>query len=106
MHVSVGPDGSLYVANSGAGQGLRQPDKKTDGEADSINIIADGFKNPSSLVFYKDGSLHVAETTRVWNLSHHNTQGVYQERQVVIDGLPRGGHFTRTLLFSPDESTL
>jgi glucose/arabinose dehydrogenase len=31
---------------------------------------------------------------------------VFQERQVIIDGLPSGGHSTRTVLFSPDWSTL
>jgi glucose/arabinose dehydrogenase len=104
--LEVGPDGHLYVAERGAGRILRLPDRDGNGQADSAEVIADGLDAPSSLAFYRDGSLYVGETTRVLRLSEPDEQGVFQNRQVIVDGLPSGGHNTRTVLFSPDWSRL
>jgi glucose/arabinose dehydrogenase len=102
----IGPDGALYVAERGAGRVVRLPDLDGDGMADDLVVVAHGLDRPNSLVFYQDGSLYVAETTRILRLSQPNDEGVFQEQQVIIDGLPSGGHNTRTLLFSPDWGTL
>jgi glucose/arabinose dehydrogenase len=104
--LALGPDGALYVAERGAGRILRLPDQDGDGLADAQQVVAQGLNTPSSLAFYRDGSLYVAETTRVLRLSDLGSQGVYQKQELVIDGLPSGGHSTRTVLFSPDYSTL
>jgi glucose/arabinose dehydrogenase len=104
--MAVGPDGMLYVAERDAGRVIRLPDQNKDGQADQVEVVADGLNGPNSLAFYTDGSLYVAETMRVWRLSRPDSRGVFQDRQVIIDGLPNGGHSTRTLLFSPDGSTL
>ena len=104
--MAIGPDGALYVAERGAGRVVRLPDLDGDGMTDGLEVVADGLDRPSSLVFYQDGSLYVAETTRVLRLSRPDAQGVYQDQQVVIEGLPSGGHNTRTMLFSPDWETL
>ena len=101
-----GPDGQLYVAERGAGRVVRLPDADQDGQADRVEALAEGLDEPSSLAFHPDGSLYVAETTRVWRLSNADPQGIYQDRQLVMDGLPGGGHSTRTLLFSADGSAL
>ncbi len=45
------------------------------------------WTRPSSLAFYNDGSLYVGETTRILRLSAPDASGVFQERQVIIDGL-------------------
>ncbi len=104
--MAIGPDGLLYAAERGAGRIVRLPDTNQDGQADAIEVIAKDIRNPSSLAFSPDGSLYVAETTRVWRLTNPDAQGVFQERAVIIDDLPGGGHSTRTLLFSPDGSKL
>jgi len=104
--LAIGPDGALYVAERGAGRVVRLPDADGNGQADRVEALAEGLESPSSLAFHPDGSLYVAETTRVWRLSSPDSQGVFQERRVVIDGLPGGGHSTRTLRFSPDGSVL
>jgi glucose/arabinose dehydrogenase len=44
----------------------------------------------------------VGETTRVLRLRDPDGDGVFQEREVIVDGLPAEGHTTRTVLFSPD----
>ncbi len=104
--IAIGPDGHPYVAERDAGRVLRLPDRDADGVADGVEVVAAGLAQPSSLAFAPDGALYVAETERVFRLSAPDSAGVYQEREVVIDGLPGGGHTTRTLLFSPDGETL
>jgi glucose/arabinose dehydrogenase len=104
--LTVGSDGSLYVAERGAGRVLRLPDEDGDGALDAQQVVAQGLNAPSSLAFYPDGSLYVAETERVLRLSQPDTRGIFQKQEVIVDGLPSGGHSTRTVLFSPDFSTL
>jgi len=100
--MTLGPDGQIYVAERGAGRIVRLPDRDRDGVADRVETAAEGLDAPSSIDFYRDGSLYVGETTRVLRLSDPDGDGVFQEKEVVIDGLPSGGHTTRTVLFSPD----
>ena len=104
--LTIGPDGSLYVAERGAGRILHLPDRDGDGQVDQVEVFADGLKGPSSLAFYQDGSLYVGLTTRVLRLSEPDSSGKFQKQDVIVDGLPAGGHNTRTVLFSPDWSTL
>jgi glucose/arabinose dehydrogenase len=106
--MTLGPDRELVVAERGAGRIVRLPDRDGDGLADGVEVLADGLGAPSSMQYYADssspldGSLYVGETTRVLRLSRPNASGTFQERNVVVDGLPSGGHNTRTVLFSPD----
>jgi glucose/arabinose dehydrogenase len=104
--MAIAADGSLFVANRDAGQVVRLVDANQDGAADGIQVVAEGLTSPNSLAFAPDGSLYVAETTRVWKLSQPDAQGVYQNKTEVITNLPSGGHATRTLLFSPDGKSL
>lgn len=104
--MTVGPDGHLYVAERSAGRIVRLPDRDGDGLADAVEVVVEGLNAPSSIAFYRDGSLYVGETTRILRLSGPDERGVFREREVVVDGLPNGGHSTRTVLFSPDWSTL
>jgi glucose/arabinose dehydrogenase len=104
--MALGLDGQLYVAERGAGRIVRLPDRNADGTADNLEVVARGLNSPSSLAFYRDGSLYVGETSRILRLSEPDAQGAFQKSQVIIDGLPSGGHSTRTVLFSPDWSTL
>jgi glucose/arabinose dehydrogenase len=110
--MAVGPDKALYVAERGAGRVIRLPDRDQDGIADGIEVVADRLSAPSSIAFYADpsgpydGTLYVGETTRVLRLSQPDGEGLFQERTVIVDELPRGGHNTRTLLFAPDGAFL
>ena len=69
-------------------------------------IVAANLNSPSSLAFYQDGTLYVGETTQILRLSEPDKSGVFQQRQVIIDGLPSGGHNTRTVIFSPEWNEL
>ena len=104
--MALGPDGQLYVAERGAGRVTRLPDLDGDGLADQIQVVAEKLQAPSSLAFYRDGSLYVAETTRILRFSEPDQQGVFQLKEIVVDGLPSGHHSTRTVLFSPDYAHL
>jgi glucose/arabinose dehydrogenase len=110
--MTVGPDNELYVAERGAGRVVRLPDRDRDGVADGVEVVADGLRAPSSIAFYVDpagnfdGALYVGETRRVLRLSQPDGKGLFRERSVIVDGLPSGGHNTRTLLFSPDYAFL
>ena len=104
--LATGPDGQLYAADRGANRIVRLPDLNGDGIADDIQVVADNLVRPSSLAFYHDGSLYVGETTRILRLSAPDATSVFQQRQVVIDGLPSEGHNTRSVLFSPNWQTL
>lgn len=103
--LAVGPYGQLYAAERGAGRILRLPDEDGDGRAEA-QVAAQGLDSPSSLDFYRDGSLYVGETTRVLRLEDPDGDGLFQEQAAVIGGLPSGGHSTRTVLFSPDWESL
>jgi glucose/arabinose dehydrogenase len=104
--MTVGPDGTLYVAERGANRIIRLPDRDGDHVADKVEVVAEGLNAPSSLAFYQDGSLYVGETTQVLRLSEPDEGGVFQKSEVIVDGLPGGGHNTRTVLFAPDWSKL
>lgn len=104
--LAIGPDGVLYVAERGGKRILRLPDLDGNGLADSKQVVAQGLNAPSSLAFYQDGSLYVAETRRILHLSNPDAQGIFQKQAVIVADLPTGGHSTRTVLFSPDNSTL
>jgi glucose/arabinose dehydrogenase len=105
--LAVSPDGHIHVAERGAGRIVRLPDRDGDGVADRVEVAADGLDAPSSIAFYPDRTLYVGETTRVLRLSAPDREGVYRQREVIVDGLPsREGHSTRTVTFSPDGSAL
>lgn len=106
--MAVGPDEQLYLAERGAQRIVRLADRNADGLVDFIEVVADeGLQSPSSLAFYEDGSLYVGDTTRILRFyPPEDITEVWTEFDVVIDGLPSGGHSTRTVLFSPDYETL
>lgn len=104
--MTLGPDGQVYVAERGAGRVLRLPDRDGDGVAEDAEVAAEGLDAPSSIDFYKDGSLYVGETTRILRLSDPDDDGLFDEKEVIISGLPSGGHSTRTVVFGPDWESL
>ncbi len=100
--MTIGPDGALYVAEMGGGRVLRLPDRDGDGLSDGAEVVAEGLYRPNSLAFAPDGSLYVGEVERVARLRDPDGDGVFQEQETVISGIPKDGHFTRTVLISPD----
>jgi glucose/arabinose dehydrogenase len=104
--LAIDPQGRLCVAERGAGRIVCFADENADGLPEKQVVVASGLNSPSSLAFYRDGSLYVGETTRILQLTQPDQEGVFQNSQTIIEGLPSGGHSTRTVLFSPDWSSL
>lgn len=97
--MTVGADGTLFVAERGASRVIALPDEDGDGQADEMIVIADGFERPSSVIFRPGTSeLYVGETPRVTRLLLDGFNVI--EREVIIPDLPaQRGHHTTSLLF-------
>jgi glucose/arabinose dehydrogenase len=101
--MALGDGGQVYVAERGANRVVRLPDRDGDGVADGIEVVAQGLSAPSSIAFTPDGgSIYVGETRRVLRISLSGVPPVADEVETIVDGLPSGGHSTRTVLLSPD----
>ena len=101
--LAVDPAGTLLVSVPRTGRVLALPDDDGDGRADGSIVVADGLQLPHGLAFHQ-GALYVAETGRVLRLPYdparRRTTG--PATVVVPDLPPRGGHWTRTIVFGPD----
>ncbi|MBI1723929.1 MAG: hypothetical protein HYR48_08485, partial [Gemmatimonadetes bacterium] len=94
---ALGPDGVPYLSVPGGGRVVELPDANRDGRADAVVTVVEGLNRPHGLAFRGD-TLYVAETNRVVRLLPGSAQP-----QVVVDGLPVGGHWTKTIVFGPDD---
>ena len=98
---AVGPDGTLYVADSGNGRVVALLDPRQTGRATQTVVVAADMQEPTSLAFYQ-GQLYVGERDKVTRLTlgpHHIVTG----RAVIVPDLPTGGrHVTRTVLVGTD----
>jgi glucose/arabinose dehydrogenase len=65
-------------------------------------VFATGLDSLSSIVFPADGFLYVGEPSRVLRLTLKGTPLAADRMDVIVDGIPTGGHSTRTVLFGPD----
>jgi glucose/arabinose dehydrogenase len=92
-----GPDSVLHVADFGRDRIVAMPDRDHDGVADSAIVVADGV-DAHDIEFFR-GAMYAAEETRVLRLVDADGDGLYESRSTFIDGLPRGGHVTRTIVF-------
>ncbi|PYP62723.1 MAG: hypothetical protein DMD37_08760, partial [Gemmatimonadetes bacterium] len=94
--MALAPDGSVYVALTGAGQVVRLLDLNNDGVAESRTVVLTGLLGPHGIAFRGD-TLYVAEENGVKRYD----PGVATPVQLVSN-LPIGGHSTRSIAFSPD----
>ncbi len=100
--MAFGPDQQLYVTELSTGRVLALPDRDQDGLADEVEVVAENLIEPSGIAFYEDGSLYVAETTRIFRLGNSDGDGYFQDREIITAGIPAGGNTNRTIIFSPD----
>ncbi len=94
------PNGDVFLAETGAGK-IRV---LRGGQA---SVFADDLSSPFGIAFWPPGPaprfVYVAETERV--VRYPYTPGALRAAspaQVVVDGIPAGGHSTRDVAFSPD----
>jgi glucose/arabinose dehydrogenase len=99
--LQFGPDGRLYVAESGKNRIVALPDANGDGAADSIEEFAAGVATPHS-VSWHEGALYAGVPTGVVELRDTDGDGKADARRTLIDDYPTDGHSTRTVLFLDD----
>ncbi|HZO72916.1 MAG TPA: PQQ-dependent sugar dehydrogenase [Ktedonobacteraceae bacterium] len=99
--ITFSPDGTLFVAERGAGSIVALPDPQHTGKANQRIVVVSGLNDPTSLDFYQ-GALYVGEATQISRFTITPDFKV-SSRQVVVPNLPTGGsHITRTVLIGPD----
>ncbi len=76
------------------------PDADGDGRTDGIRVLAKGLNLPHGLEL-DDGWLYVAEEHRVVRFRYRDGK-LTGAPQVVLTGMPRGGHVSRTIRKGPD----
>jgi glucose/arabinose dehydrogenase len=101
--MALDPRGTLVVSVPRAGRVVALPDDDGDGRADAAVTVIDDLELPHGLAFH-EGWLYVAETGRVIRARYDpTTRRASGAPEVVVPGLPpRGGHWTRTIVFGPD----
>lgn len=106
------PNGDLFVVETPAGR-VKVLKPSADGSrAESVEIFAQGLNQPLGMQFYPAKNpqwLYVAETNRVVRYAYKSgDQKATAVPEVVIPQLTPvpGGHFTRDLVFSPDEKRM
>ena len=91
-------DDVLYVSIPNRGKVVALPYRSGDKKADKVTTFIDGLNNPHGIDFY-DGWFYIAEENRVIRVKRGNNNSVADRStlEVLIDNLPTGGHFTRTI---------
>lgn len=103
--MSLGADGTVFVGTRRDDKVYAVRDVDGDGEAELVKVIAEGLDTPNG-VAYRDGSLYVAEISRVLRLDGvdgvtANTKAI--EPVVVRDDFPGDAHHGwKYLRFGPD----
>ena len=102
--MAVSPDGTLFVAERGADRVVALPDADADGVADEMVEVGSEYGSAHDVAFMDDGRLLVAgsEALLVVTLDGLAEAG----REVVVGGLPTGGHGTKSLAVLPDGGLL
>lgn len=104
--IRVAPNGDVFVVESNGGRvvvlhaadGTARPER---------TVFADGFDYPYGLAFYPPGPepqyVYVADIGRVVRFPYRNgDRAADADREVILAGIPAGGHVTRDIAFSPD----
>ncbi len=102
--MTSGPDGVLFVGSRGEGRVYAVVDRDGDRRADEVKVIARGLDSPNG-VAWRDGSLYVAEISRV--IRFDDLAGRLDdppEPVVVNDSFPSETHHGwKFIAFGPDD---
>jgi glucose/arabinose dehydrogenase len=99
--IAVAPNGDIFLADSGAGKIFILRDPQHTGGAQQREVFARGLDRPFGIAFHED-YVYVGDTDAVLRFRYDaKTSKRLGEAEHLMD-LPRGGHWTRALLFSAD----
>jgi glucose/arabinose dehydrogenase len=115
--IVTAPNGDLFVAESRANQVRLLRDADGDGKPETKQVFASGLKQPFGIAFYPNGAnpkwVYIANTDSVVRFPYKN--GDLQTTvapEVITNDVPGGGqlrgggHWTRDLVFSPDNKKM
>lgn len=95
--MALSPDGVLFVAERGADRIVALPDADGDGRADQIIEVGRGFGNAHDIEFDGRTVLLVAGETTLYRVGLDPDDHRSLARLAFVDGLPPGGHSTKTV---------
>ena len=99
-HMAFDDQGVLFLSQAKEGKVVALPDFDKNGESDQKVSIISGHRAPHGLAFMKIKDhyyLYVAEETRVIRLKRIRKPLTYGVPETVVDNIPGGGHYTRTI---------
>jgi glucose/arabinose dehydrogenase len=101
--MALGPGGTLFVGSMDAGNVYAIVDRDGDNHADDVIRIAGGLRMPSGVAF-RDGSLYVAEISRVTRYDNIESRLKNPPKPVVVnDRFPADRHHGwKFIAFGPD----
>ena len=115
--IVTAPNGDLFVAESGANRVkiLRAADGAS--KAETISVFTEGLRQPFGIAFYPAGPnpkyVYVANTDSVVRFPYQNGNlTATGPAETIVPDLPGGGrlrgggHWTRDIVFSPDNSKM
>ena len=99
--LATAPDGDIFAADSGAGTIYVLRDKQHTGGAQRREEFVSGLNRPFGIAFHQ-GFVYVGENDALVRFPYDaETSKRTGEKQTLLD-LPRGGHWTRDVIFMPD----
>jgi glucose/arabinose dehydrogenase len=108
--IRVAPNGDIFAAESGPGR-IRVLRGADGARTPEIRTFAEDLYQPFGIAFWPPGPdpryLYVANTDSVVRFPYR--AGDLQPAgpaETIVSGLPRGGHWTRDVVFSPDGSRM
>ncbi len=99
-HMAFDDQGILFLSRARDGKVVALPDTNKDGKADRVVPILNNRDVPHGLAFVQLDSgyyLYVAEEDQVIRLKRTAKPFTYGKPEVLVRGIPSGGHSTRTL---------
>jgi len=101
--MALGSNGTLFVGSNNAGAVYAVVDRDKDYKADEVIKIAEGLQMPSGVAF-RNGSLYVAEISRITRYDDIESQLKNRPKPVVVnDKFPRDRHHGwKFIAFGPD----
>jgi glucose/arabinose dehydrogenase len=103
------PNGTLITSITRNGKIVALPDKDQDGKADEVITLLEKLNNPHGLAFRckETCQLYIAETHEVNRYDYDPETYALSNKSFVVDFQKDSGrHFTRTLLYLPEEDRI
>jgi glucose/arabinose dehydrogenase len=109
--IRTAPNGDLFVAETNGGTIEIYRGMTKDGKPEQKSTFASGLHNPFGIAFYPVGKnpkwVYIGNTDSVVRFPYQNGDlKATGASETIIPELPKGGHSTRDLAFSPDSSKM